>query len=62
MTEPMPKLSTELYRAFKRLGAPVELLAIIGSIDDTLSDQECADLLKDYNDTGEYLYAQKGAH
>ncbi len=51
-----PDMARELYKAFKRLDAPHELLAIIGSLADTLSDAECLELLKDYNETGEYLY------
>ena len=51
-----PEMGQELYKAFKRLDAPHELLAIIGSIGDTLSDAECLELLKDYNKTGEYLH------
>lgn len=49
------RISKELYRAFENLDAPIELLALIGSLRDTLPDDEIAVLLKDYNDTGEYM-------
>lgn len=52
-------LMAEIYRAFKNLDAPAELLAIIGSIGDTLDDKECLGLLKDYNETGNYLYTKQ---
>lgn len=51
-----PEMAQDLYRAFKNPEAPPELLAIIGSMTDTLSDDECLSLLKDYNRTGEYLH------
>jgi len=49
-------LAREIYRAFERLDAGPELLALIGSIGDTLGDDEIAQLLKDYNDTGECVH------
>lgn len=54
-----PSLASEIYRAFKNLDAPVDLLAIIGSFRDTLSDAEIAELLKEYNDTGNYMHGMQ---
>lgn len=43
------QIAKQLYRAFEDLGADDELMAIIGSYADTLSDQEILDLLTEYN-------------
>lgn len=69
MTSPTPPASPtsadtidfakELYRAFEALDAGAELLSIIGSYKDTLSDSEVAALLQDYNNTGECLHVNR---
>jgi hypothetical protein len=52
MSEINRKLQAELYRALQNLGASADLLAVIGSIDDTMTQEECADDLERYNETG----------
>lgn len=47
------ELRAEIYKALQRLDAPPELLAIVGSLGDTLSDDEAAVLLRDWNQTGD---------
>lgn len=42
-------IKSEIYKAFEKLGAPPELLAIIGSYHDTLPDEDILSMLKDYN-------------
>lgn len=39
----------EIYRAFEKLGADSVLLSIIGSFGDTLSTDEVAEMLREYN-------------
>ena len=46
-------IGREVYHALCELGAPILLLAIVGSYGDTLSDVEVLDLLRDYNERGE---------
>ena len=57
MTQPHLKaqIAQELYFAMDRLGANPDLLSIIGSHGDTLSDEEILALLKEYNATGQVL-------
>jgi len=50
------QLAGEIYAAMERLGADVELLAIIGSWCDTLTDGEVLALLQEYNATGRVLH------
>lgn len=47
-----PELRAEIYTALERLGAPPELLAIVGSIGDTLTEDEALRLLQEWNETG----------
>jgi len=54
-----PAVAQELYCAFERLNAPVELLSIIGSYGDSLSDEEILRLLKAYNETGKVLHERQ---
>lgn len=49
----------ELYKAFERLDAPPDLLAIVGSYGDTLSDDEVLRLLREYNRTGKVLHERQ---
>jgi hypothetical protein len=47
-------IAYEIYEALNRLGAGPELLAVIGSWGEgTLSDEDVAGLLKEYNRTGQ---------
>jgi hypothetical protein len=46
------RLQLELHRALEKLGAPPDVLAVVASIDDTMTAEECAEFLKSYNDTG----------
>jgi hypothetical protein len=50
------KITAELYAALERLGADEELLAIVGSMSDTLTDREALRLLEEYNRAGKVLH------
>jgi hypothetical protein len=54
MTQPDVKaqIAAQLYTTLERLGADEELLAIVGSMSDTLTDKEVLRMLEDYNKTG----------
>jgi hypothetical protein len=56
MRQPDIKAQIELYIALERLGADPELLAIVGSWQDTLSDAEVLAALRDFNATGGPLH------
>ncbi len=43
------RIATELYEAARRLGADSELLRIIGSYGDTMTDEEVLEALKLWN-------------
>ena len=43
------QIKNELYRAFENLGAKSDLLCIIGSWGDTMSDEETLEDLKVWN-------------
>lgn len=43
------KLQTQIYNAFQKMGASSDLLSIIGSIGNTLSNKEVTSLLSDWN-------------
>ncbi len=43
------KITAELYAALERLGADEELLAIVGRMNDTLTDRDVLRLLEEYN-------------
>ena len=45
------QIARELYTAMERLGADPNLLSIIGSYGDTLTDEEVLALLREYNAT-----------
>ncbi len=49
-------IASELYKALERLEAPPDLLSIIGSYGDTLSDEEVLQLLRDWNATGKVIH------
>ena len=49
------QIAKQLYIATERFGADPDLLAIIGSYGDTLSDEEILRLLREYNATGKVL-------
>lgn len=42
----------EIYIALERLNAPAELLGVVGSWGDTMSDHEVLQMLRDYNRSG----------
>jgi hypothetical protein len=50
------KITAELYAALERLGADDELLAIVGSVNDTPTDKEALRMLEEYNRTGKVLH------
>jgi hypothetical protein len=47
-------IAHELYRATEKLGAPMQLLALVGSYGDTLPDEAVLTYLRVYNETGTY--------
>lgn len=47
---------SELYKALERLDADPELLSIIGSYGDTLTDEEVLRLLRAWNETGKVVH------
>ena len=49
------KITAELYAALERIGADEELLAIVGRMNDTLTDKEALRMLEEYNRTGNVL-------
>jgi hypothetical protein len=57
MTQPDIKaqIAAQLYTMLERLGADEELLAIVGSMNDTLTDMEVLRMLDEYNKTGNAL-------
>ena len=46
------ELVAEIVEVMRNLGADVELLSIIGSIGDTLDNEEALELLRAYNGKG----------
>jgi hypothetical protein len=50
------KIGAELYAALERIGADEELLAIVGSMNDTVTDKEVLRMLEEYNRTGNVLH------
>jgi hypothetical protein len=50
------QIAGEIYVALERLGADAELLSIVGSWRDTLTDEEARALLREYNATGRVLH------
>jgi hypothetical protein len=46
------QIATQLYTTLERLGADEELLAIVGSMNDTRTDKEVLRMLEEYNRTG----------
>lgn len=61
MTQPEIKaqIAAQLYTTLERLGADEELLAIVGSMNDTLTDKEILRMLEEYNRTGNVLRQQQ---
>jgi hypothetical protein len=49
-------IAAQLYAALERLGADQELLAIVGSMNDTLTDKDVLRMLEEYNRTGKVLH------
>jgi hypothetical protein len=49
-------IAGELYVALERLDADEELLAVVGSWRDTLSDEEALLMLREFNTTGRVLH------
>jgi hypothetical protein len=47
-------IAREIYRAMEKLGAPMQLLSLIGSYGDTLDDEHVLAYLRSYNETGTY--------
>jgi hypothetical protein len=55
-TDIRARIVGEIYMALERLDADAELLSIVGSWRDTLSDEEVLRLLENYNATGRALH------
>jgi hypothetical protein len=49
-------IAHELYVALERLGANEELLAVVGSWRDTLSDEDVLLMLREFNSIGRVLH------
>jgi hypothetical protein len=47
-------IGQEIYKALEKLGAPVELLSVVGSYGDTLPDKHVLLYLRAYNERGSY--------
>jgi hypothetical protein len=58
-SELSPKFASELYRAFEKLGADIDLLSVIGSYADTLDDETIIEILTTYNDSGHSLKRER---
>lgn len=56
------KIGRELYVAAEALGASPDLLAIIGSYGDTLSDEDVLSAMRLYNESGKALIESKDRH
>jgi aryl-alcohol dehydrogenase-like predicted oxidoreductase len=50
------QIATQLYTALERLGADEELLAIVGSMNETTTDKEVFRMLEEYSRTGKVLH------
>lgn len=50
------KLAKEINIALQNLGAPTELLCIIGSYGDTQSDEDILECLQQYNERGTCMH------
>ena len=50
------KIAAELYAALERIGVDEELLAIVGNMNDTVTDKEVLRMLEEYNRTGKVLH------
>lgn len=53
------KITAELYAALERIGVDEELLAIVGRMDDTLTDKEVLRMLEEYNRAGNVLHERR---
>lgn len=49
-------IAYQIYVAMKDLNAPPELLSIIGSYGDSLSDEQVLRYLRDWNETGKVIH------
>lgn len=49
-------LAKQLTIALQNLGAPTELLFVVGSYGDTQSDEDILEMLEQYNDRGTYVH------
>jgi transcriptional regulator GlxA family with amidase domain len=49
-------LAKQLTIALQSLGAPTELLFVVGSYGDTQSDEDILEMLEQYNDRGTYVH------
>lgn len=57
MTDEMKRrLAAELTCILKNLGAPTELLFVIGSLGDTQDDEDIIQMLEQYNELGTYVH------
>jgi hypothetical protein len=55
------KIGGELYRVMERLGADPELLSIVGSYGDTLTDETILRYLKEWNTGRPVVYSSRAA-
>lgn len=52
MTETQSKIIGEVYKAFYKLGADMELMCIIGSLGETMDDDEILEMFEQHNENG----------
>jgi len=52
MTETQLKIISQIYKAFEKLGAESDILAMVGSWGDTLPDDEILEMFRQHNKTG----------
>jgi hypothetical protein len=55
-TDVRAQIAGGIYTVFERLGADAELLAVVGSWRDTLTDEEVLSMLREFNTAGKVLH------
>lgn len=50
------RLAKQLTIALQNLGAPTELLFVVGSYGDTQSDEDILEMLEQHNESGTYVH------
>jgi hypothetical protein len=55
MTEDQYKIVGQINVALEKLGAPVELLCLVGSFGQSQEDSDVLEMLEQYNECGTYM-------